>query len=134
MILKNSIIKCFIVVGVATVTFFIHLLVNNTINQSVETNQLIYSYCINVLLACSAILLLFLLKKKLKDQLGFVFLGASMLKFVFFFLLLYPEYNSDGNLTRLEFFTFFIPYVVCLITEGIILSKFLNDLDNFSSL
>ncbi|WNH08587.1 DUF6168 family protein [Thalassobellus suaedae] len=132
MILKNSIIKCLIVVGVAAIAFFIHLLVNNLISQSFDTNQLIYSYCINVVLACSAILVLFLLKKKLKDQLGFIFMGASMLKFVFFFLLLYPEYNSDGNLSRLEFFTFFIPYVVCLITESIILSKFLNDLDDFS--
>tara|TARA_R110002050_G_scaffold293182_1_gene449371 strand:+ start:44652 stop:45059 length:408 start_codon:yes stop_codon:yes gene_type:complete len=134
LILKNSIVKCLIVVGVATIAFFIHFLVNNLISQSAETNQLIYSYAINVILACSAILVLFLLKKKLKDQLGFIFMGASMLKFVFFFLLLYPEYNSDGNLSRLEFFTFFIPYVICLITESIILSKFLNDLDNFSKL
>ncbi|MFI1744782.1 DUF6168 family protein [Thalassobellus sediminis] len=132
MIIKNSIVKCLNVVGVSTVAFFIHLLVNNSISQSLETNQLIYSYSINVILACSAILVIFLLKKKLKDQLGFIFLGASMLKFLFFFLLLYPKYNSDGNLSRLEFFTFFIPYVVCLITESIILSKFLNNLDNSS--
>ncbi len=131
MILNSIIKKCLIVVGIATIAFFIHFLVNNSISQSVETNQLIYSYCINIVLACSAILVLFLLKKKLKDQLGFIFMGASMLKFVFFFIFLYPEYNLDGDLSRLEFFTFFIPYVVCLITESVILSKFLNNLDDF---
>lgn len=130
--LKKSIIKCLTVVSVATIGFFVHFLVISFVNQPVEYNQLIYSYFINVLLACAAIIILFLLKKKLKNQLGFIFMGASMLKFVFFFLLLYPEYNSNENISRLEFFTFFIPYIICLITEGIILSKFLNDLDNYS--
>lgn len=131
MIVKKIITNCLIVVVVATIAFIVHFVVNAAIEESVEVNQLIYSYCINVLLACGVIILLFALRKKLQDQLGFVFMGASMLKFVFFFFLFYPEYNADGDLTRLEFLTFFIPYAICLITESILLSKFLNSLDNY---
>lgn len=129
MILKNILLKSLVVVSTATVAFFIHFLINNLINQPFETNQLIYSYAFNVVLACSVIIVIFVLKKKLRDQLGFVFMGTSMLKFMFFFIFFYPVYNSDGDLSRIEFLTFFIPYVVCLITESIVLSKFLNGLD-----
>jgi hypothetical protein len=129
--LKKLLSNCFIVVSVAAIAFLVHFLVNTLIEESATVNQLIYSYVINVLLACGVIILLFLLRKKLKDQLGFLFMGSSMLKFIFFFVLFYPEYNADGDLTRLEFLTFFIPYVVCLIAESVILSMFLNRLDNY---
>ena len=131
MILKNILVKCVVLLIVVTVAFFIHLFFNNFIVESIEVNQLIYSYSINALLAIGIIALIFLLKKKLRDQLGFVFMGTSMLKFVFFFILFYPGYNADGNLSRLEFLTFFIPYVISLIAEGVILSKFFNDLDHY---
>lgn len=132
MTLKKLITNCLTVVFVASIAFFIHLFINSSITNSVEFSQLFYSYWVNVLLACGVIVLLFVLRKRLKDQLGFIFMAASMLKFVFFFFLFYPEYNSDGDLSRLEFLTFFIPYVVCLIIESIILSKFLNSLDNYN--
>ena len=132
MTLKKLIINCLTVIFVASIAFFIHLFINSSIANSVEFSQLFYSYWVNVLLACGVIVLLFVLRKRLKDQLGFIFMAASMLKFVFFFFLFYPEYNSDGDLSRLEFLTFFIPYVVCLIIESIILSKFLNSLDNYN--
>ncbi|WP_367278076.1 DUF6168 family protein [uncultured Algibacter sp.] len=119
------------VVFIAVIAFAFHFLVNSLFEIAVEVNQLVYSYSINILLACGVIVLLFLLKKRLRDQLGFIFMFASMLKFVFFFILFYPEYNADGDLTRSEFLTFFIPYVVCLIVESVILSKFLNSLDNY---
>ena len=131
MTLKKLVTNCFLVVLVAAIAFFIHYLVNASLEKGAVVNQLVYSYSINILLACSVIVLLFLLKKRLRDQLGFLFMLASMLKFVFFFILFYPEYNADGDLSRLEFLTFFIPYVICLITESVILSKFLNSLDNY---
>ncbi|MGB5418764.1 DUF6168 family protein [Algibacter sp.] len=127
---KKLITNCLTVVFVATIAFFIHYLINASISNGIDLDKLIYSYWINILLACGVIILLFILRKKLKDQLGFVFMATSMLKFVFFFFLFYPEYNEDGNISRLEFSTFFIPYVICLVTESIILSKFLNSLDN----
>lgn len=129
--IKKLIINCLILVLIAGLAFLIHFLINNSMGKPVELNQLVYSYGINAFLACSIITTLFLLKKKFKDQLGFVFMAGSLFKFVFFFLLFYPQYNSDDDLSRLEFSIFFIPYVICLITEIIILSKFLNGLDNY---
>ena len=61
------------------------------------------------------------------SQAGFIFMAGSGLKFLFFFLLFYPEYNSDGEMQTIEFVTFFVPYAVCLILEVIYLSKQLNN-------
>ena len=130
MIFKELILKTITVAIVACITFFPHYFINVKIDSPIDLYQLLYSYSINVLLAIGVIMLLYFLRRKLKDQLGFVFMLGSMLKFVFFFLLFYPEYTLDGNLSRYEFFTFFIPYVICLITESIILSRFLNRLDS----
>ncbi len=130
MTLRNLLINLFVVLVVATVAFYPHYFINNMIKSPIPYTSLLYSYCINVLLANGVIILIFLLKKKLKDQLGFVFMLGSMFKFVFFFILFYPDYTSDGNLSRYEFFTFFIPYIICLITDSIILSRFLNRLDS----
>ncbi|WP_136482626.1 DUF6168 family protein [Cognatitamlana onchidii] len=131
MIFNKLLESCLVVILVAAVSFAVHYVINFFLESVVTLNQLLYSYSINMLLACGVISIIFLLKKKLKDQLGFVFMLASMLKFVFFFILLYPEYNADGLLSRMEFLTFFIPYAICLITESVILSKFLNSLDNY---
>lgn len=131
MTLKWIINNCLKLSLVALVFFVIHIYVNKNIDTEITSGQIIYSYIINYLLACSVIVFLFLLKKKLKDQLGFIFMAASLLKFAFFFLLFYPSYKMDGYMTKLEFFTFFIPYAICLTIECIILSKFLNNLDKY---
>ncbi|TNJ47022.1 hypothetical protein KFZ70_05575 [Tamlana fucoidanivorans] len=129
--LKRLAVNCGILFAVAVAACGIHVVVNSFVEQPVVVKEIIYSYTVNALLACIVVLLLFVLKRKLKDQLGFVFMLASMLKFVFFFILFYPRYHADGDLSRVEFLIFFIPYVICLITESIILSKFLNTLDNY---
>lgn len=132
MTIKKLILNCLTVVFVAAIAFFVHLFFNNLLIESITVNQLIYSYVVNMILACSVIILLYVLRKKMKDQLGFIFMASSLLKFVLFFFLFFPQYKADGVLTRLEFLTFFIPYVICLITESVILSKFLNRLDNLN--
>ena len=133
MTLKKLILNSLVIVIVATVTFLLHFLINGSLNHPVSFGELMYSYSVNVLLACTVVALIFLLQKKLHHQLGFVFLATSLLKFGFFFILFYPKYNADGDLTRLEFLTFFVPYGICLITETIILSKFFNSLDNLNN-
>lgn len=131
MILKSLIKNCLLVLVVSAAGFIVHYIVLSLFNI-LTANQLLYAYVINCILACSVIILIILLKKRLKDQLGFVFMAASMLKFVLFYFLFLPEYNSDGEISRLEFFTFFIPYAICLIAEMIILSRFLNSLDDYN--
>ena len=50
---------------------------------------------------------LYWFREKWRDQIGFLFLGGSMLKFLFFFIVFYPFYNADGNMETLEFTIFF---------------------------
>lgn len=128
---QKLIVNCLTIAIAAVLTFFVHLFVNSLIAEPIEINDLIYSYVINIILASGAVILLFLFRNRLKDQLGFIFILASMFKFVAFFILFYPQYNLDGVLSRGEFFTFFIPYAVCLILESIVLSKFFNSLDGY---
>ncbi|UKM65616.1 DUF6168 family protein [Flavobacteriaceae bacterium GSB9] len=130
---KSLILNCSIVGAAAIVAFVFHWAVVRVFNLQLTTGQLLYSYTVNILMANGVIVLLFLLKKKLKDQLGFIFMASSLVKFAIFFMLFYPKYNADGDLTRLEFLTFFVPYVVCLIVECVILSRFLNSLDDLNS-
>ena len=113
------------------VFFVIHVYVNKNSATEITSGHIIYSYVINYLLASGVIFFLFLLKKKLKDQLGFIFMAASVLKFGFFFLLFYPSYKMDGHITKPEFFTFFIPYAICLTAECVILAEFFKNLDKY---
>jgi hypothetical protein len=61
--------------------------------------------------------------------LGFVFMMGSFVKFAFFFVFFYPTYHSDGIITRQEFLSFFVPYVICLIAETLTSIRLLNRLD-----
>ena len=52
--------------------------------------------------------------KKNAMLVGFVFVGGSVLKFTFFFLLIYPNFKDDGIVGRDELSLFFVPYLISL--------------------
>ena len=89
-------------------------------------DMIITSYLINAALAIGIFGFLYKMKDKYGDQLGFLFLGGSFLKFIVFFIVFYPNYKLDGDVSSLEFSAFFIPYVLCLIVETFSLVKWLN--------
>ena len=62
--------------------------------------------------------------KSLAPFLGF--LTGSLLKALGFFVLMYPEMKADGNISRPEFFTFFIPYLIALFWETYFLMQASN--------
>jgi len=64
--------------------------------------------------------------KKNAMLVGFVFMGGSILKFGFFFLLIYPEFKSDGLLGRDELSLFFVPYLISLFTMTYAASRVLH--------
>ena len=90
------------------------------------SDLLIHSYIFNYSLALISGILLFQFREKLADKLGFIYFGLSLVKFAFFFLLFYPTYKEDGDVSKAEFSTFFIPYAVCLSLETRFLVKELN--------
>ncbi len=89
---------------------------------------ILWSYILNFIMASSIFMALYLLRIRLKNQIGFLYLGGSMLKFLIFFLIFYPVYKADGEITNLEFAAFFIPYLICLIMETFFTAKMLNTL------
>ena len=108
--------------------FGIHIGVLKFLNLPLFENKIITSYIINLVLVIIVFGVLYLLKDKYTSQLGFLFLIGSFLKFAVFFIVFYPFYKQDGEITKLEFAAFFVPYVLGLILETVSLSKWLNKL------
>jgi len=114
-----------LIVGLGIV-FLLHLFLLNANHLPLFNDKIIAAYATNLLLAVSIFSSLFFLRKKYNDQLGFLFLFGSFLKFAVFFIFFSPAYKADGNTSRLEFFAFFVPYVICLVIETVSLIKLLN--------
>ncbi|MEC8723692.1 MAG: DUF6168 family protein [Bacteroidota bacterium] len=106
--------------------FVIHMLVNKLMSIPLFQHQILVSYAINTALAVGIFWGLTSLKKKYNNQIGFLFLASSIVKFLVFFLVFYGPYKADGEIVLLEFTSFFIPYTICLVLETFFLSKHLN--------
>jgi hypothetical protein len=83
-------------------------------------------YLLNTVLAGLIYSLVYKLREKHSEKLGFVFLGLSGLKFAAFFVFLYPIFNADGDMSNKEFALFFIPYALTSILETKVLVSALN--------
>ena len=110
-------------------TFGIHLGILKGLSLPLWSHFIVWSYVINLSLVIIIFGFLYYFRKKYKEQLGFLFLFGSLLKFAIFFIFFYPIYKADGSISRAEFATFFIPYAVGLIFETLSLGKWLNNLD-----
>lgn len=90
---------------------------------------ILMGYVVNFAMAFAIYYAMVQLAKKQNKNLGFIFLFGSTLKFAVYFLIFNPLFMQDGSLSKLEFFTFFIPYITCLILETLALAKLLKDID-----
>ncbi len=124
-ILTNSLI----ILSVSVVAYGIYIWVLQQLNLEVLLSSIQQAFVLNTVLAIVIVAAMIILKKRIKDQLAYVFMGGSFLKFACFFVFFYPEFNQDGHISKNEFFSFFIPYAVCLVTETITAIRFLNKID-----
>jgi F0F1-type ATP synthase assembly protein I len=83
-------------------------------------------YVFNTVLAVLIYVVILRLKDRHSEKIGFVFLIGSGLKFLLFFLLLYPAFNADGELSSMEFASFFIPYILTTVAENVVLVRQLS--------
>lgn len=113
---------------VMALIFALHMFVLNSLNYPLFDNRIVASYIINLYLVVLIFGILYLLKEKYKNQLGFLFMAGSVIKFAVFFIFFYPFYRQDGDISKLEFAAFFIPYATGLILETVSLSKWLNSI------
>ena len=111
------------------VSFAAHLLVLSAKEEPLFGDLIVRSYVVNGVLAAAIYGLLYRFRVKLKNQIGFLFMGGSLIKFLFFFLLFYPTYIGDGTMSRQEFAAFFIPYAIALFLETYFTSKMLKNLE-----
>ncbi|WP_299548725.1 hypothetical protein [Seonamhaeicola sp.] len=116
-----------------TMAFGLHIGILYLLTLPLFESHIILAYSLNLVLVILVFGLLYLLRKKYKSQLGFLFLAGSVVKFAVFFIVFQPLFKQDGVISKLEFASFFIPYLLGLIIETISLSKWLNKLDETTS-
>ena len=104
----------------------VHLGVLGYLELNLWDHMLVSAYVINFLLALFIGQMLYALRHKFTQSLGFIFLGGTALKFLIFFLVFNPVYKADADVARIEFATFFIPYTVNLVVETTFLVRVLN--------
>ncbi len=109
--------------------FFVHTALLQNRGLPKDGNLIVLSYLINGVLAAVIYMSLFAFRYKLKNQMGFLFIAGSFLKFICFFLLFYPAYKEDGEMDRTEFAAFFVPYCISLVIETVFMAKMLKKLD-----
>ncbi|SDR76113.1 hypothetical protein SAMN04515667_0578 [Formosa sp. Hel1_31_208] len=112
-----------------SIAFGMHLLVLNYLEYALFENKIVLAYLVNAVLAILIFWFLLRMKEKYKEQLGFLFLAGSILKFAVFFILFYGSYKVDGIISKPEFAAFFVPYLLCLVIETSSLAKWLNKLE-----
>ncbi len=123
----TSVIKFIITLFISlAVVFTLHITVLHFKELPLFQDKIIEAYVINFLMATGIYIGLFLSRKKYAEQLGFLYLGGSFIKFILFFIFFYPYYKADGELATSEFMAFFIPYVISLIFETLGVMKFLK--------
>ena len=88
-------------------------------------SQLLTPYYFNYTAALISFLWLNNQIKKKSEQVGFIFMLISGLKFLFFFIL-YSPLSAPPEQKKILFLSFFIPYSVCTIFEVVCLVKLLN--------
>lgn len=109
-----------------SVIFYIHTELLSYTGHLPYANMIIEGYYINVILAIIIVSILGFLQRKFSDQLGFLFMAGSLLKFAAFFIFFSSHFKADGEISRLEFLSFFVPYLFCLLLETLAVVSVLN--------
>ena len=115
-------------IGLSLVIFVVHVLVHGLWNIDIWSLIMLKSYAVNVGLGLVLIAEANRLLERQSTYVGWVFVALSGLKFILFFLLIWPEIKQDGVTSSAEFASFFAPYLGCLLFELRFLSKRLNAL------
>ena len=113
----------------AGIVFGAHVFVLEKYNNPLFDNLIIEAYLFNTFFAILVYSLILFLSTKHSNILGFVFMSSSLVKFGLFFLIFYPDFKQDGEMNRVEFLSFFIPYCISLSMETTFLIKHLNNQD-----
>lgn len=112
-------------IGVMIAAYFLQLYL---LQLEYDKFYLLSAYIVNFLIAYALIFLILFYLQKLKNYIGFIFLGGSLVKFAVFFLFFYPYLTTNGEIKTISYALFFVPYLICLFFETYKLGKVLNSL------
>ncbi len=116
----------FLLLFLLLISLAVHLYVLDSLGMPLFDNMILRAYAVNYILAVAIYGILYLLQDRFTAQLGFLYMGGSLVKFLVFFLVFYPSYKLDGNMSTPEFAAFFVPYAISLIFETTGIIKFLK--------
>lgn len=112
-----------ILLGVA---FAIHGGIQHQLSIGFFEKLLPVTYIFNYALTIGFFILMIQFSKRKQSMIGMVFLYSSLLKFLLFFIFIYPEFHSFSGVRSAEFASFFIPYSLSISTEIFYLVRLLN--------
>lgn len=115
------------------IAFALHLSVLSFLQYPLLDNMIVACYLVNFGLALLIFLGLYLLRERMKNQIGFLFMAGSLFKFLVFFLVFYPRFLESGDISRAEFAAFFVPYAVSLVIETAGVARLLQKLNDTST-
>ncbi len=111
------------------ISFGVHAWLRSQSDLQPIGDLLSLSYLFNFAMAFGIVTGLYLVRFRMKQQIGFLFIGGSLLKFLVFFLFFYPSFTADGTISRAEFSSFFVPYFLALATETYYTASMLKNLE-----
>lgn len=122
--MPKSLVRFLIVFfGVLLTCYFAHTFIISHFDCKSNNKLLMFSYVFNGVFTILLTSVIFIMSQKLKDQLGFIFMGGSLVKIGAFLVIL--KLRNLG-IDKSVFFDFFIPYFLSLILEVYYISKLLN--------
>lgn len=124
--ISNFVLRIIFLTGLG---FGLHLLMLNYMELPLFADKIVLAYLVNVVFGLIIFSLLFTLRAKIKNQVGFIFIFGSMFKFMLFLAFFYEPYMADNTFSKTEFFALFTPYILTLVIEVFSLSKWLNKME-----
>ncbi|MBQ4820126.1 DUF6168 family protein [Aquimarina sp. MMG016] len=110
---------------VVVIGYFLQMQIITYYNLNRDIDLIKVSYMFNGVFTIILTSGIILLSNRFKDQLGFIFLGASFAK-IGIFMAIIKLIGMEIN--KSVFPDFFIPYVICLVAEVYYISKILNNI------
>ncbi|WP_108802703.1 DUF6168 family protein [Aquimarina sp. Aq107] len=121
--IKNLLSFLSIFLLVLLVVYGVHIGVVNFFSINNDPTIINLSYIFNAVYTIILITAILILRKKFKDQIGFIFLAGSFIKLAVFVAI--TKLNGIV-MDKSVFLDFFTPYVISLILEVYYVSKILN--------
>ena len=107
----------------AAAAYFLHIYLFTRFFPEGSRELIDFSYKFNFGITFLFTSSIIIASQRLKDQLGFIFLGSSFVKIAIFLVIVK---TSDFEIDKADFLHFFVPYSLCMVLEIIYVSRLLK--------